>query len=347
MCYTVRQTNGEILQDIIDQPLAFSTSPSLISASSRLPFGTKDGSATLNVELFESNREASSPLILFVHGVCASCETLSIQTLVSAAKSHGVNVAVLELEGHGISSGSKGFCDDFDRYIRHVLEFVSHTLKSIGRESGDSNKGIPYVVGGLSLGGILAAYAASIIAKKPSSCELQFPGRFLGVAPMNPAVGVHPNAIPSNFIVQALKILAYIAPRSQPPLTPLEDPVQYNCPRDSMRNFSGHWPLATSKLLLDITSNRVQNDLNRKDSDEGKLDLAGVPSVLIIAGEEDDIVPIQTVQNFYNKLAPKEKEFVAVPDAGHNLMTGPPSSHVATTALFRWIERIVSIDSVL
>jgi len=351
-CHTVRPTNRDIMQGIMDQPLAFSTASSLraattsstlIAASSRIPFETVDKSATLNVELFESNRESSSPIILFVHGVCASCETLSIQNLVSAAKSNGVNVAVLELEGHGISSGSKGCLDDFDRCVRHVLEFVSHTLTIIGKESRTN---VPYVIGGISLGGILAAYASSIIVKKPSSCELQFPGRFLGVAPLNPAVGVHPNAVPSYYIIQALKLLAYIAPRSQPPLTPLEDPVKYNCPKGTERNFSGHWPLATSKLLLDITSNRVTKDLNRDESDGEKLDLAGVPSVLIIAGEEDDVVPIESVRNFYYKLASKEKEFVAVPEGGHDLMTGPPSSHVATTALFRWIEKIVSQDSI-
>jgi len=350
-CLTIdpKQSQAAILEVIKEQPLAFSTSSTLVAATSRLPFITEDLTATLNVELFESNCEASSPLLLFVHGICASCETLSMQTLVVAAKNHGARVAVLELEGHGISSGTGGFCYDFDRCVGHVLEFVSHTLTEIGnRSEGESTSSgtIPYAIGGMSFGGILSAYAASmIVQKKPSTSELlqpQFPGRFLGVVPLVPAVGVNPKAIPSYYIIQALKILAYIAPRLQPSLTPLEDPGKYNCPPDTKRNFAGHWPLATSKLLLDVTSSKVRTDLIRKNISGGKLDFTDVPSVLVIAGEDDDMVPFEAVKTFYDAITPEVKEIVVVPKAGHDLMTVQPCCDQATSALFRWLINLAS-----
>lgn len=349
-----KQLQADILQDIISQPLAFSSSPSLVSATSRLPFTTRDGTATLNVELFEpssssSSSNHSSPLLLFVHGICASCESLSVQTLVSAAQKNGVRVAILELEGHGISSGMKGFCEDFDRCVGHVLEFVSRTLTSVvKKEEGEGGGGagsgsVDYAIGGMSFGGILSAYAAEQIVRPTQSNTtgplppLSFPGRFLGVVPLNPAVGVNPRAIPPFYVVQALKLLAYLAPRLQPSLTPLEDPEKYNCPPDTTRNFSGHWPLATSKLLLEVTSSRVPGDLKRGEGDGRRLDLAGVPSVLVIAGEEDDMVPFGAVKRFFEAIGPEEKEMVAVPKAGHDLMTVRPACDQATEALFRWL----------
>lgn len=318
-----------MMKSLSGKPLAFSSSLTLTKATSRIPLTTSDNSAVLNIELFEENTDESSPILLFVHGVCESCETLGVQAIVSTAKENGTRVAVLELEGHGLSSGKKGLCGDFDRLIRHVSEFVNHTMTVVCKDSGGE---VPYAMCGSSLGGVLAIYAADAIAKNSQS-----PGKFLGVAAIAPAVGVDARAVPNKFIVQVLKLLVFVAPSAQLSLTPLEDASLIRCPPNSKRNFSGHWLLATSKMLLDVTSYRVTADLNCESGSGKNLDLSKVPSLLVIGGEDDCVVPFDAMKNFYEKVHPTKKEFIKVPNVGHELMCVKPSLQQVTSSLFRWL----------
>lgn len=322
------------LQILKDKPLAFSTGDptlSLVVASSRLPLQTKDESAVLNVELF--NEEVTQgPILLCIHGVCSSAESLGIQAIVSDAKASNVRVAVLECEGHGYSSGQQGVCPDFDRLVRHACEFVSHVVSFFDQKSEEE---IAFALCGNSMGGVLSVYAAEEISKNKSASDidyLPFPGRFIGVAPICPAVGVDPTAVPGRIIVHILTCLALIAPAAKVPLTPLEDPTHYNCPPDTKRNYSGHWPLSTSKMLLDVTSNRVPKDLS-----SNRLSLSGIASVLVITGEADDVVPCESVTTFYEKIAPHEKKLRAIPNAGHDLMCDEHTSKIATSEIFHWM----------
>ena len=322
------------MEALLGKPLAFSTSQTLVSATSRLALNTKDG-ALLNIEIFDhagtkDNHEA--PILLVLHGVCASAETLGVQAIVAAAKGHSVKVAVLELEGHGLSSGKSCVCGDFNRMLAHVLEAVQFTVPSLRGAGGPSTSKFseaPFFITGQSLGGVLAIYAAEEISKDKDNT---YPKNFKGLAPIAPAVGVDPRAVPPTAIVQCLRMLAYIAPATQVPFTPLEDPTNYNCPADSNRNFSGHWPLATSKMLLDVTSNIVASDLK-----DGKLSLDSIGSVLTFAAEEDEVVPKTSIKAFHDAIKPGDKDLLMVPKAGHDLMCHEASSKVVTQALFAWI----------
>ena len=92
-------------------------------------------------------------------------------------------------------------------------------------------------------------------------------------------------------------------------MTPLEDPSHYNCPSTTIRNFSGHWPLATSKLLLDITSHIVPSDIQ-----SGTLNLvkalatiaekrtSPTPIITVVSGDKDPVVPIEAVRYFVSKM---------------------------------------------
>jgi len=122
---------------------------------------------------------------------------------------------------------------------------------------------------------------------------------------MNPAVGVDPRAVPSAFIVQCLTILAFIAPKAQVSLTPFEDATGYACPPDSTRNFNGHWPLSTSKMCLDVTSKRVKNDIQ-----DGNILLDTVDRVLVISGEEDEVVPFSAIKEFYDHIKPASERII-------------------------------------
>lgn len=151
---------------------------------------------------------------------CASSESYSIQQLALETKRKKGRLAVLELEGHGLSSGDRGLCVDFNRLVQHVKEFVRHVLtqvtimdeegKSRGYQ-GDEDTTLSYVMSGNSLGGILSAYAAEEISKYTSiiyqrtNPELYYPWSFLGVVLVAPAVGVHPEVVPNPILVSLLE----------------------------------------------------------------------------------------------------------------------------------------------
>ena len=314
------------MEQLQNAPLAFSAEEGLISATSRIAYETKDKSALLNIELFENETNDDSPIILLLHGVCASAETKSVQSIVAAAQHNSVKVAVLELEGHGLSSGKRMACADFDRHLGHVLEFVQAAVPAF-RGEDEHLTSVPYYFAANSLGGVLAIYAAEQISKKR---EL-YPSAFRGVAAIVPAVGVDQRNIPSAPIVFGLSILAAIVPTMQLSLTPHEDPSSYSCPNSSTRNFSGHWPLATSKMLLDVTTFKVKNDL-----ENGALSLSSIDKVLIFGGEMDDMVPFDVLKVFYHTISPKKKHMVSV-GGGHDMMSFKSSSDEVTKALFEWI----------
>jgi len=311
-----------IMEDLQRKPLAFSSASNLTQASSRHAFIADDG-AILNVEVFDAGIPTSAPILLAIHGICESSETIGIQHIVSKAKARMVKVAVLELEGHGLSSGMRGLCPDFEKMLEHVLQFVRHTVPAL---RGDSNA--PYFITGSSFGGVLCIYAA----EKISTDSDAFPSNFRGVVPICPAVGVDPNVIPSMPIIQCLRLISFIAPAAQTSFTPLEDPTHYNCPSDSQRNFSGHWLLSTSKMLLDATSRKVPKDIK-----EGKLTLSSVGAILLISGGKDNVVPIDTVKLFYNAVKAENSQFMIVRNAGHDLLFKASSAKKVMNALFDWI----------
>jgi len=301
------------------QQLAFANASGadLVTATSRRPFRTEDGTAVLNVEVFDAINGKGWPLLLFVHGICESAETWAVQHLASSCLENSWRLFVLELEGHGLSSGRRGVCGDFRRLEQHVVEFV--------KQSAQEEK-VPYALCGTSLGGVLAAYAAERISRSNED----YATRFLGAALVAPAVGIAPNAVPPCLIVEALKMMATVAP-SAGFLTPVEDPSYYACPPDSERNFCGHWPLATSKMLLEVTSKKV-----RADQGSGELTLS-VRSLLVVAAQDDEIVPLEHVQDFYGAARVAKKELLEVPGAGHGILFKGGTAKFVLEKLFRWL----------
>jgi alpha-beta hydrolase superfamily lysophospholipase len=303
----------------------------LVSAKARSPF-VYQTTTTLNVEWFGSggddddDDDSKWPILGFVPGICESAETITVQNLAVACHAHRWRLCVLELEGHGLSSGNRAVSGDFDRLVDQVVQFVKQIMH-INKE----NVGLPFVLCGTSLGGCLSAYAADVITNQEDE-DMFKKDCFFGVVLIAPAVGIAPKAIPPALVVGALRILSMIVP-SVGFLTPIEDPSHYACPATSKRNFSGHWPLITSKMLLDVTSTRV-----RHDQSTAQLTLEKVPSLLVLAGEKDNIVPLESVRDFFDKARCKDKSFAGIPKADHGLMVTPRTSKVAIQKLFDWLE---------
>mmetsp|Transcript_57877 Transcript_57877/g.141421 ORF Transcript_57877/g.141421 Transcript_57877/m.141421 type:complete len:303 (+) Transcript_57877:411-1319(+) len=244
-------------------------------------------------------------------------------------------MAVLELEGHGLSSGRRAvlqpsgrpglqrLVDQVVAFCHHVVQIASskETKGSIQDSTTAPSNKINIILTGTSLGGILAAYAAPRVFKELRQLcnEGTYNASFGGCLLLSPAVGVAPEACPPPVVVSALSCLAWIAPSSSI-LTPEEDPSHYACPSWSTRNFKGQWPLGTSKLLLDITSDIVPNDVeniidenaeanNQNETSSSlsfhlpKFDGANSPyKVLVLAGQKDPVVPIATVKQFVDSI---------------------------------------------
>ena len=346
--------------------LAFATSdietdPPLIVASSQCPFYTKDR-VLLNVECFgpiyngtNVNNNASDvdndgsshdgnnnttdewPILLYVHGICESAETQGVQTLAQYCAKHCWRLIVLELAGHGLSDNisfkGRATCPNFDQLVQHVVEFTLHIEKKFSQSKG-------MVLSGGSLGGALVVYAVQDIISERSRVTERTNNssnipNFYGIALLAPALGINNRAIPPSPVVVALRALSFILP-SQGILTPVEHSEYYAYPASSTRNFSGQWPLSTSSMLLDLTSVRVPGDVKK---DMVHTQLEGLPSLLVIAGENDEIVPLQKVRDWYESSGICEKELVFVKGAGHGFFhERDRESKNAFESLFEWLD---------
>lgn len=331
-------------------PLAFSLDSDLIPATSRIVVEvehTRGSNAVLNVELFSHSMSTSaSPLIIYVPGICESTETTTVQNLARWAKDIGVRLAVIELEGHGHSSGTPALCPDFDRLVQQVLYATSTITTKLLEERPNT----PYIYCGSSMGGTIALYAADYLSthlkRDKSTIDTQTPasalnydsflgsldfskGSFSGVSSISPALGVKPDNLPPPFVVSTLKVASFLFPSSQVPFTPYEDSSNYNCPTTTQRNFTGHWPLATSKMLLELTSERIATDIQ-----EGKLTLCDVPRVMIIIGEKDHFIPVDSVTKVFESLQSLKKDMKIMKNAGHDVLSHPEDSPEAIELVF-------------
>mmetsp|Transcript_29153 Transcript_29153/g.61993 ORF Transcript_29153/g.61993 Transcript_29153/m.61993 type:complete len:434 (+) Transcript_29153:73-1374(+) len=319
------------------------------------------------------------PLFLYVHGICESAETWGVQTLAEQCAKHCWRLIVLELAGHGLSgdvgSGSnrilggvgsvvgrgRATCPDFDELVHHVSEFTVRMRSAFSQSKG-------MVLSGGSLGGTLVAYAAKGVLsacdesniehcandqdqRKMPQSQRKYPD-FYGIALFAPALGIHPGALPPSPVVVALRALSYLLP-SHGILTPIEHPT-YACPPSSTRNFSGRWPLSTSSMLLDLTSHRVPNDV---EEDKMQNQMQGLPSLFVIVGEKDEIVPVSSVEKWFESVTDLssdkgEKTMVVLKGAGHGFFHERSrgsrkrlhEKNVFVESLFEWLNDRASKD---
>ena len=287
-----------------------------VNASARAPFVYD--STHLNVEFFG---DPSWPrILLFVHGVCESAETWTVQHLARICASRNWRMAVLELEGHGLSEGTRGLIgSSWSRCVKQVTAFCEHSLSIDRVQKRSASAGGPnrstdelrrsrFVLAGASLGGALVAYASQSILEDGNWND-SFAGTFL----LSPAVGVDPLVVPPPFVVACLSALSWVLPSvGIEGATPTEDPSHYNCPPWTNRNFSGAWPLGTSKMLLDVTSKRIPDNVA-----SGKLNLlrpratnekALKHSILVLSGDKDPVVPIEAVRRFVDGMKTRGEE---------------------------------------
>ena len=62
-----------------------------------------------------------------------------------------------------------------------------------------------------------------------------------------------------------------------------------------------------------------------------------IPSLLVIAGERDEIIPVESITSFYEKAKSQDKQLVKVPRVDHSLMVGQKTAKFATQIIFKWL----------
>jgi len=315
------------------------TSPvtaAFLSPSGSDTFTTSDG-AGLHYETWEprapvdldSGSAQRPPCIYFFHGICESAETVTVQRLAARARIEGWRLVVLEHEGHGLSSGARAVCGDFTRLVAHAREFV-HASQCTGP--------CRFAICGHSAGGSVAVYVADAL-RSTHGVNMCTGSTLLGAALLAPAVGANPDMVPPRLMVAALRVLAWVAPGVRPPVTPVEDPSHYAMPLDSTRNFSGRWPLATARMLLDLGP---QVAFDRK---HGGLGICF--PVLVVAGKSDHVVPMAAIEAVFGdndggataEGTSGPVEFLRV-RGGHQMVAEKGGDKVVVQ-IFDWLKRLL------
>ncbi len=105
-------------------------------------------------------------VLVLVHGVGEHSGRYS--NLLNALAGKGVSVFALDHRGHGKSEGKRGHVDSFMDYVYDLKLFVEYVK--------DENKGLPLVLYGHSMGGVITAKYGLTYQNDPSIVVLSSPG---------------------------------------------------------------------------------------------------------------------------------------------------------------------------
>jgi len=271
----------------------------------------------------QDRSEPPSIDVIYLHGVCESADTLPVRNLAAAVLHRGWRLRVPEHHGHGDSDGRPGLIHSFDVTVDDAAEYIGHCLSA-------ENAAPSFALIGHSLGATVAAYLGGRLRE-------QYGARFLGAVLLAPAVGADPAMLPPAPVIALLRVVSWMAPALRLPATPFEEPAGY-CASDPPpgRNFRGHWPLGTSKVLLELTSERVPRDC----LDGGLLRSApaAFPAVVAI-GRGDAMVPQETIEAFAAALTAAAaatslvQPRVVEVGVGHQPLMGPGGSKAADSLI--------------
>ncbi len=110
--------------------------------------------------------ENAKAVLIIVHGLGEHSGRYN--NLVSAFGGKNISVFAIDHRGHGKSQGKKGHIDSFMDYVYDLKLFVEYVK--------EENRGLPVVLYGHSMGGVIAAKYALTYSDDPSVVVLSSPG---------------------------------------------------------------------------------------------------------------------------------------------------------------------------
>ncbi|MFO8109596.1 MAG: alpha/beta hydrolase [Thermoplasmata archaeon] len=221
--------------------------------------------------------------------------------LIEELKKHGYKVHTFDWPGHGMSPGTRGHTT-----VEECVDIIDSMVKDI--------QGEPFLFGH-SLGGLAVLRYAE---EKPS--------RIKGVVSSSPAL--QPSEDTSGFTVALASLLSYIVPHST-----ISNSIRT---RDLTSSKKERKKYREDEMVHDRISFALARSLfyNMKKAHNGRLN---VP-VLILAGTEDKITPMEGAQRFVNGLECEDKELSIFQGAFHEIFNEPELQEKYYDEILGWLE---------
>lgn len=233
--------------------------------------------------------------LLFIHGVGYDAQSWKEEQ--EALFNLDYQSISIDLRGHGLSGNPTEIESySFARLAQDVVELIGKlNLKSV-------------VLVGHSMGGMVAMYLAGTshieiagLVLIETSCRVDFFGL--------------PTII-NQKLSHVLKAMAYALPSGYPKK------------HDSYDKFAGKDDLDVSRIASDITSTSLRSYLmacsKAASFDATELLKSIKIPALVIAGEKDTIIPVESAVDLAHRLP--QGEYALIPDANHTVTTSNPEN---------------------
>ena len=239
--------------------------------------------------------------VILVHGLGEHSQRYS--KLISLLNKEGFAVYTFDWPGHGKSKGKRGHSS-----IKEGIKIIEGIIKEIGEK--------PFLFGH-SLGGLTVIRYAEV-----------HPHDIKGVVASSPAL--KKGADISSFHVFLAKFLGVILPS----LT-VNNKIN---PKDLSRNEKAVEKYVNDPLVHDqistALSNSIFKNINKAFHDAEKIT---VP-LMILAGTDDHIVPIQGAKQFIRDLKEKDKELKEFEGAYHEIFEDTQWAELYHKTIVDWIK---------
>lgn len=218
------------------------------------------------------------------------------------------NVLRYDVRGHGKSKGKKGYVDNYNNFINDLDKMVD----KINKEA----YGLPLFMLGHSMGGLITTLYG-----------LRHPKKVKGQILSGAANGELKQAegLRSNFLNFAASVLPNLYIKN-----PVEEKI---CSVDSVVSRYKNDPLVLKKASVNLF-----NEFLNKASKEvlNNLSKYKLP-VLILHGEDDDIVDKSISENFYENISSENKELIIYKDLYHEILNEKNRDEILEK-IIKWVK---------
>mmetsp|Transcript_8239 Transcript_8239/g.17664 ORF Transcript_8239/g.17664 Transcript_8239/m.17664 type:complete len:374 (-) Transcript_8239:170-1291(-) len=257
---------------------------------------------------------AAKAVLLLAHGIAEHCLRPGYLRLYQASSEEGVDVYAMDHHGHGRSDGEpRGYAEKFDHFIDDFVEFAELKMKDYMKKEGEEGTGEcpPVILMGQSMGGLIAAMAATSIQSKVS-----------GIILTGPAMGVD--------MTLEMKIQKVFSPMIDK-IAPKARIVDAVDPKDLSRNESAvqdyiNDPLCSTGKLVARTC--IQFD-KTFDVMKAKRSEIQVP-LLILHGTADKTTSGNASLEFFKHVSTplEKKRYLRLPGLYHEVFEEPETEQI-------------------
>jgi len=212
--------------------------------------------------------------------------------------SSGITTYALDLKHHGKSTGKKGDLKNFEELIEQVKEFILF-LK-------EKHENIPIFLMGLSMGGCLTANYAEL-----------FPNTVNGIILFAPAVKTNIKLSIKDILSIPILGLVFLFAKGKP-LINIKKRQGVGTRNPLRTEYDENDEYRQKKISIRYLL-QVNKWVKKAFKNVEKI----VDPVIIMIGTSDNLVSIDGVKEFYEKIKIKDKELIKINDAYHSLFSDP------------------------